>query len=293
MQHSEAVKTFSKTPQESSYRTIPCPLCGARNSSIVWRLEGYSFSRCGNCGALFQNPQPKADELIERYDEEYFSYEIENEEQYLELMLKGLNDIDFFTKVEAELEKEKLPKRFLDIGCATGKLIAYMKERGWQEKGVEVCIPAAEFAREQRKVDVFSGTIEEAQLPEASYSVIHASHLIEHLNDPKAFVSSLYNLLLPGGYAVIATPNSSGLQAKLFGGYWRSAIADHMVLFSKKHLRRLLEEEGFELRKTKTWGGIAKGLAPAAIKAPVDRLVKIFGWGDVMIMLAKKPAFPS
>jgi len=85
----------------------------------------------------------------------------------------------------------------------------------------------------------------------------------------------------------VTTPNVDGLQARLFRGAWRSAIADHLTLFSVRTLRRLLEEGGFQVLAVQTWGGLAKGTAPAWLKGPVDRWAKRRGRGDVVLMLAR------
>ena len=94
----------------------------------------------------------------------------------------------------------------------------------------------------------------------------------------------------PGGFAVITTPNVDGFQARLFGTGWRSAIADHLVLFSRRTLGRVLRDSGFSIIKTVTWGGLAVGTAPLLIKKPVDRLAKRLGFGDVVLFLTEKRA---
>lgn len=280
------MKTFSRAPREENSRRISCPVCGAERADLKWVLEGYAFSLCSDCGLLYQNPQPLETELLQRYDSEYFEYEIENEEAYLKLMLLGLEDAGFFGEIENRFADGGA---FLDIGCATGKLLLYMKERGWRECGVEVCEPAAEYARSARSLDVRTGTLEEASLPEQSFDVIHASHLIEHLTDPRGFIRELYRLLKPGGFVFLVTPNAAGFQAVLFGPRWRSAIADHMFLFSKKNLMMLLHSEGFEVESEKTWGGMAEGLVPRPVKRLLDRIAKKTGLGDVMILRGRKP----
>jgi hypothetical protein len=95
-------------------------------------------------------------------------------------------------------------------------------------------------------------------------------------------------VLLPGGYAVITTPNIDGFQARLFRQQWRSAIADHLTLFSKKTLERMIRETGFDVRQTVTWGGLAAGTAPGFVKKPMDILAKRLGFGDVVLKLAAK-----
>ena len=57
----------------------------------------------------------------------------------------------------------------------------------------------------------------------------------------------------------------------------------------EKTLRRMLASTGFQILQTVTWGGLAKGSVPVAVKRPVDFLAKIMGFGDVVLMLARKP----
>ena len=282
------MKTFSKTPQENTSLRISCPVCGDVPFNSAWQLKGFAFSRCTGCSLLYQNPQPLQSDLIERYDEEYFEYEIENQESFLQLNLLGLKDVGFFDDIQKNVFAGEASPRFLDVGCATGRLLEYLQQQGWEEQGVEVCEPAADYGRRVRGVSIFSGELEKAHLPEASFEIVHASHVIEHLQSPGDFISEAYRLLKPEGHLILITPNSDGFQAKLMRSRWRSAIADHMVLFSRKTLTLLLEKHGFYVEHSATWGGIPQGMAPAVIKKYADRIAKHFGWGDVMVLRARK-----
>lgn len=281
------MKTFSKTPRENFSVQVNCPICGEVPAVPLWKLDGFTFSRCSGCGLLYQNPQPVHSELIQRYDEEYFDYEIENQDTFLQLNLLGLQDVGFFEDIQPNALAKPAPG-FVDVGCATGRLIQYLHEHGWDEQGVEVCRPAAEYGRQVRGVKIFTGTLEEAALSAGGYNVVHASHVIEHLQDPGAFLDEAFRLLKPNGYLLLITPNSASLQAKIMRENWRSAIADHMVLFSRKTLSLLLEKHGFRVERSKTWGGIPQGMAPRFLKKPADRLAKAMGWGDVMVLRARK-----
>jgi SAM-dependent methyltransferase len=135
--------------------------------------------------------------------------------------------------------------------------------------------------------------LEECHFSPGFFNVILASHLIEHLNDPAGFVGEVRRVLAPGGYFLVTTPNIAGFQARLFRGRWRSAIFDHLYLFSVKNLSRLLGENGFSIQKVSTWGGLAAGTAPRVLKAIADKGAKKFGWGDVMLVRAKRPGFAA
>jgi 2-polyprenyl-3-methyl-5-hydroxy-6-metoxy-1,4-benzoquinol methylase len=246
--------------------------------------EEYVFVKCSSCGLVYQNPRPDMLELQERYASDYFEYEVNNEANFFNLMKLGLADIGF-----NRIVKEKSENRsFLDIGCATGMLLQHMKEQGWTVSGVDLCRESALHGIRERGVPIFIGSLEDAKFPDKHFSVIHFSHLIEHVIDPKSLLREVKRILKDSGFAIITTPNIDGLQARLLGKNWRSAIADHLHLFSKKTLFRLLSDLGFSIEKIVTWGGIALGLAPGYIKAPLDRLAKKFGFGDVMLFLVRK-----
>jgi 2-polyprenyl-3-methyl-5-hydroxy-6-metoxy-1,4-benzoquinol methylase len=243
----------------------------------------YTFVKCNDCGLVYQNPQPVFSDLKHRYRQNYFEYELRNEANFFHLMKLGLEDIRFF-ELTADLNGGK---KLLDVGCATGMLLDNLRERGWAVKGVELCRESAEYGMKTRGLDIFVGTLEEALLPDASFPVVHFSHLIEHVPDPKGFFAEVRRILLPGGHVVVVTPNIDSLQARVFRQRWRSAIADHLTLFSRKTLYRMLSEAGFQVLKTVTWGGLAKGSVPGPIKRPVDYLAKKLGFGDVVLMLAR------
>jgi 2-polyprenyl-3-methyl-5-hydroxy-6-metoxy-1,4-benzoquinol methylase len=277
-------KTYSSAPGVERQETIPCPGCGSSRARQMLACDGFAFVRCGSCSLVYQNPRPVFEDVRRRYAGQYFAYELENERVFFGLMKLGLRDI-CFDELTAALPG---PRSFLDIGCATGMLIESMKADGWDARGVDVCRESAEYGIAHRGVSIFVGTLEEARFPAESFSIIHFSHLIEHVPDPRGFLGEVRRILAPQGYAIITTPNVDGFQARLFGKGWRSAIADHLTLFSKRTLGRMISESGFEILQTVTWGGLAEGTAPEIIKKPMDVLAKKWGFGDVVLCLAAK-----
>ncbi len=275
------IKTWSTPVAEEGSRTIPCALCGGERFLPALSCEGFAFVRCARCGLVQRNPQPTSEAVSARYRErhgdDYLDYELSNETAFLRLQNLALADIGFDREARGS---------FLDVGCATGALIAELRGAGWRTAGVELCAQSADYARRERGLDVRPTAIERAGLEAGGFDVVHASHLIEHLNDPRSFVREARRILKLGGTLLVATPNIAGFQARLFASAWRSAIFDHLYLFSKRTLRALLESEGFRVERTATWGGLAAGSAPAALKAVADRAVKKIGAGDVMMMRA-------
>jgi len=269
---------------------VPCACCGGFIFRPALDCEQFSFVRCASCGLVQRNPQPVREEIIARYSavfgNDYLAYELENEAVFLKLQQLALRDAKF-DELEKSLFRAKEPPSVLDIGCATGALLASLRDRGWRATGVEIS-PCAEYARNEKRLDVRSVPLEENKFPQGCFDVVLASHLIEHLNDPSSFLIEVNRVLKDGGHVFITTPNISGFQAHLYGGLWRSAIFDHLYLFSVRTLSKLLKKTGFKIERIRTWGGLAAGLAPPWLKKTADCLAKRFGCGDVMIVRAGK-----
>ena len=281
------VKTWSTQVVNEEKQIIPCTLCGGNSFKAHLCCEGFSYVRCSSCGLVQINPQPLENEIIRRYNENYLAYELANESTFLDLQLLALKDAEF-DELEIDLSSKDRKGQLLDLGCATGSLLARLRERGWETTGVETSRAQAEYARLNRKLDVRDVPLEKNHFPTGHFDVVLASHLIEHINDPGAAVREIHRILRDNGWLFITTPNIAGFQARFFGSRWRSAIFDHLYLFSEGTLKRLLGKRGFTIEKIVTWGGIAAGLAPKPVKSLCDRAAKRFGFGDVMIIRARR-----
>jgi SAM-dependent methyltransferase len=304
-----SIKTWSTKVLAEETRSIPCTICRGVIFEPSYKCDGFSYVRCTACGLVQINPQPLPVEIWKRYNSickddsaddkqsgNYLDYELANEDAFLKLQRLALMDAGFY-ELEAELginSRDTLKNvecsRVLDIGCATGSLLAELRGRGWECTGVEISAPQAEYARKMRALDVRSIPLEENKFPASFFRIVLASHLIEHLNDPFRLVKEVKRILVPGGCFFITTPNVAGFQARLFGKNWRSAIFDHLYLFSKKTLANLLVRNDFTIEKISTWGGLAAGTAPLPIKRIIDKAAKRFGFGDVMIVRARRKA---
>ena len=277
------MKTFSKQPGNEEKIFVSCPICGTLQDKILRDCGDYSFSKCDICGLVFQNPRPSVMDLIGRYDKEYFEYELREEKQFLDLMLKSLRDVNFFVS-SANLKNEG----FLDIGCATGILLEYLQKNNYRVSGLEICPESANYGINKRKIDIRINALEKEAFPDESFYFVHSSHVIEHIADPLSFLREIRRILKPGGALYLTTPNIDGFQAKIYKEKWRSFIPDHVVLFGKKYLGSLLRNEGFKIENIKTWGGMACGAGHPILKKILDPAAKKLGIGDVMIFAARK-----
>lgn len=263
---------------------ILCEFCKSDKSSPYIKTDLVSYNICDNCGLIFQHPVISQVEINAIYDENYFEYEMENQENFYKLMRLSLKDIGF------EKIKEELPnKRVLDIGCATGMLLNYFKSIGFESYGVEICKASADYAKEHHGLNIYNKPLLDAGFEDNYFSLIHFSHLIEHVPNPSDVLKEIYRILIPGGYIVLTTPNAEGMFAKKYGENWRAVMPQHLWLFSKSALSNYIKSIGFDIVKDFSWGSIPiEKKTNKIVKNIVDKYVKLFNKGDVMLLLCKK-----
>jgi 2-polyprenyl-3-methyl-5-hydroxy-6-metoxy-1,4-benzoquinol methylase len=265
--------------EQEELEFVRCALCDADDTDTFLHVDTFTYRRCRGCGLVYQNPRPVFRDLKKRYGDNYFEYEVTSQENFFQLMKLGLRDIGF----DELFQTVKGDRTFLDIGCATGLLLDHMQKKGWECRGVELCRESAEYGVRRFGLTIFIGTLEQASFSDSSFDVVHLSHLIEHVIDPRSLLVEIRRILKPEGHMILTTPNVDGLQARTARERWRSAIPDHVYLFSKRTMRSLLLSTGFAVLKQISWGGIPAGKRVDWLKRPADRLAKRFNLGDVML----------
>ena len=77
--------------------------------------------------------------------------------------------------------------------------------------------------------------------------VVVAGEVIEHLDDPGAFLDGLHALVAPGGLLVVTTPNASGLvNAAALLGNLEVNHPDHVVMYTCTTLDTMLARHRWE-----------------------------------------------
>jgi len=148
--------------------------------------------------------------------------------------------------------------RALDLGCGDGTFTAALARAGAKPVGVEVAEAALRRARAAHPEIRFLFAALDGPLPldDGAFDVVWASEVIEHVGDTARWLSEVRRVLRPGGRLLLTTPNHPRL-AILFCGLERYAepLSDHLHLYTRRSLRRLLKEFGFDQVALRTAGG--------------------------------------
>ena len=111
--------------------------------------------------------------------------------------------------------------RYLEIGCAPGKLLAWVASvlkaecTGLDYSETGIAKSRALFDALGLKANLYHIDFFNHHLPSASFDVVSSFGFIEHFDDPVPVVQKHHDLVKPGGVALIAVPNYGGLYGSL------------------------------------------------------------------------------
>jgi SAM-dependent methyltransferase len=134
--------------------------------------------------------------------------------------------------------------RVLDIGCGTGFNIEQVRAwYGGQVVGLDLSADALTFCRSRNLPDLIGGDSTCSPFRSASFDVIMALDLIEHLDDDRAALRELARLLRPGGVLIIFAP--------AFNFLWglQDDVSHHRRRYTAGELRQKLDQAGLCVAK--------------------------------------------
>ena len=92
---------------------------------------------------------------------------------------------------------------------------------------------------------IWPTTIEKAEIPPQSFDAVFSLHSIEHVYDPRLFISRAAGFLRPGGFLYLITPNFQALGRRIFHQDWFPFEAPrHLNLLTPRSLRSICEACG-------------------------------------------------
>lgn len=221
-----------------------CLICKSPELEKLKGFVKFSLVKCTDCGFVFMQQIPTAQELAAHYNT--YSYD---REQYLSpITIKNYNIL------LDEFEKYRSTNRLLDVGCGMGFFLEQAKKRGWEVYGTEYSPKAIEINR-AKGINMLEGQLNSAAFTVKEFDVITSFEVMEHINNPLEEVKHINTLLRKGGLFYCTTPNfNSLLRYYLKENYNVISYPEHLSYYTKKTLNKLLTENGFRQLKTLAHG---------------------------------------
>lgn len=209
----------------------------------------FDIYECSKCNASFADPLASSADM---YNHIYRQAEVipgyMRYYRFAALVTKVPRPLDVLSNLENTYWaiRESLHKEFgsrkdvslLEIGSGLGYLTYSLNKAGYKAKGLDLSKEAVERATHAYGDFYQAGDLfVVAEECHNKYDCVVMTELIEHVEDPKAFVSAALSLLKPGGKLIMTTPNKT---ASFPGAVWQSDVPPvHLWWFAEESMTQL------------------------------------------------------
>jgi SAM-dependent methyltransferase len=255
---------------------VSCPACGGALAPWISVPAGepadartFPLSRCASCASAVTRGDPPGPEA---YEEGMYS----PEEPRASGLVAAFQRATVGQPVRI-LRRAGAPAggRVLDAGAGRGRLVAALRDAGYDARGIEPSRRSASLAQAAGQ-PVERRAIEEHE--DAGLDAVVLWHVLEHVEDPRATVARMRSWLRPGGLLLLGVPNAASLQAQVGGPGWLHFDAPrHRVHFTPRGLGELLASEGF---------------APGPVHHVVWEQNPHSMWMSLLTRMGMRPGFP-
>lgn len=190
------------------------------------------------------------------------------DERFMDTMATEYLERTPWTELRLEAVRDLLDPqpgdRVLDLGCAAGAITHYLSTFGAEPVGIDFEPLAIDRARELFPALRFE-VADATQLPfaDASFDKAVAADFVEHIEDRTfvAMCTELRRVLVPGGLFAIYAPNPRHLIERMKErDFVLAQNPTHIGLRDADHMRRVLEQGGFDLVRSEWRPSFFRGL---------------------------------
>ena len=141
---------------------------------------------------------------------------------------------------------DALPKsgtfRLLDAGCGTGQMTKLLEGYG-DAVGLEIAPEAIAYARRRGVKNIVQGSIADPPFAAGSFDLVLSLDVIEHVDNDVHILSSLFDILKPGGHLIVTVPAFEALWSE------HDEINQHKRRYRVPQLRQMLIDAGFDVSR--------------------------------------------
>ena len=232
--------------------TRDCPLCTepSHNTSLVYHVQGMHIVRCKRCELVYSQEVINRDTDESRYRNSNVMsahMDLHTHIVYAELELnKARYIVDRLVQARGGQHTS-----LLDIGCSTGALLQAATEVGWGVMGIEVNRAGSTIAK-NRGYNVIDGIFPIDLQTGRLFDAITMLDVLEHTEDPVAFLTSVVERLSNNGIIGIQVPNFNSLLIRIEGTRNNNICLGHWSYFTPDTLVKTAKKVGLEMISIET-----------------------------------------
>jgi 2-polyprenyl-3-methyl-5-hydroxy-6-metoxy-1,4-benzoquinol methylase len=133
--------------------------------------------------------------------------------------------------------------RILEVGCGTGFVSRYLKQRGFHIECADLSFEALQFCKKRDSGYAYYQYNLAERIFLEEFDGICAFDVLEHFKDDARALKNMYEALKPGGVLFITVPADMRLWSAM------DVYAEHKRRYSAQDLRKKLEMNGFNIMR--------------------------------------------
>jgi len=229
-----------------------CPVCACKEAEFYVEKNSHKVYKCPECDVLFVWPTPG--NLNAVYSERYFKTDADAKVfGYIDYEKDKESTKGTFTVYLKIIENYRRPGKIFDVGAATGYFLDIAKSRNWDTAGIDISEYASSVSA-QKGHKAFAGLLKDMDVGDG-YDAVTMWDVFEHVEDPQEYMKKTNRILNMGGICAVNTIDKNSLWAKSMGKRWHLIIPpEHIFFYSKNSLKKLFEDNGFEILEIKKIG---------------------------------------
>ncbi len=198
-------------------------------------IVDYTLQGCEDCGLVFSCPMQSGDHRFYEWITGFPRYHAKRRWEW--------------RAIYSILAKDKRPLRLLEVGCGSGAFLEYAARLDHVTAvGIDHSTQSVQTARD-RGATAHVSSVEDFRdnHPDIGlFDVVVATHLLEHMADPRGFVDQCVSHLADGGYLLSSTPYSP-LSRELLSNDVMNLPPHHMTRWNARAYRSLAEVTNLHL----------------------------------------------
>lgn len=211
---------------------MTCPLCASSDTvhhedvKTKDATTQYTMYRCRSCTLVFADPMKAISQ--DWYEQEIWDSYYKDKWEFHEL----------FKRLKPE------PMEILEIACGEGYFLNIAQQLGHRVVGIDFSKPAIETAKAKFGIsETYPWTVEEYRehFPDRKFDLVCFFHLIEHVENPKEFISNLGSVLKEKGLIAFSTPNPQRVDLHYFPRQEWDYPPHHLTRWEKRSIETLLQ----------------------------------------------------
>ena len=240
---------------ENELEHVNCLNCSSNNGTILHREFGsIGIVKCNNCELIYTNPRPQNSE--NNYDGNIHNFE--NEFKYIyNGSLSHHRDKNYKQEIFF-IKKHRQKGKLLDIGCNMGRFLHLANKKGFEGYGIEPSSSLFQLCVEKMKLNVENCMLLNTKHKDASFDIVTAIDVFEHISKPKEFLEKSNKLLKKNGILIIKIPNGNYSMLKfLLAKITKRNLSEldifdsyeHVAHYNKKSFKKMIKKSNFVIEK--------------------------------------------